>query len=444
MGNYLNNSLKEIMNINIGNKFFLLGVFFLPSALPVGALFLLISLLISFKCNESLIFKDKWNFPLFISIGLIIFSTLNISLINKPTILLEYKIFNIWISLFNWIPIFFFYWGSQNYLKNNHQRLIFGKYLLIGSVPVIFSMILQKFFNIYGPFKTLFGWVVWFQKPLADNYGVAGLFSNPNYACVWLILILPFSILFIRNSQKFSIKNFILLIFFVLIFYMILLTGSRNGIVGIIITGIFLLSYKKILTITVPLIALISFDKIFGTFINKGENLHTLLPFSSLVEKLTSIEFSNDPRVLIWKEVLERIQERPFLGWGPSTFSFLNSKHNEIFMDNKLTIIAGHSHNMPLEIAHNFGIPLSIILITTILLILIKTGIYIFVIHPENNELLVKKVWFSSCAIIFINHLTDITYYDGKISILISLLFAGLKCINNETASQKLSNNQNI
>ena len=117
--------------------------------------------------------KDKWNIPLFVSIGLIIFSSLNISLINRPLILEEYPIFNIWINLFNWIPIFIFYWGFQSYLKTNHQRLIFGKFLLIGSVPVIISMILQKFFNIYGPFKTLFGLIVWFQKPLTPIYGVA-------------------------------------------------------------------------------------------------------------------------------------------------------------------------------------------------------------------------------------------------------------------------------
>ena len=256
------------MSNNLGNKLFLVGVFFLPSALPIGALLLLISLLISFKNNESFSLKDKWNFPLFISIGLILFSAINISSINKPSILLDYPIFNIWINLFNWIPIFFSYWGFQNYLKNNHQRQIFGKYLLSGSVPVLVSMILQKFFNIYGPFKTLFGSIVWYQKPLAANYGVAGLFSNPNYACVWLILILPFSILFLKNTKIYSIKNLFLLIFSSLIIYMILLTSSRNGILGILIAVILLFGYKKMMLVSIPIISFISFDKFFGSLIN--------------------------------------------------------------------------------------------------------------------------------------------------------------------------------
>ncbi len=443
MGTYLNNSLKESMSNNLGNKLFLVGVFFLPSALPIAALFLLISLLISFKSNESFSLRDKWNFPLFISIGLILFSTINISLINKPSILLDYPVFNIWINLFNWIPIFFFYWGFQNYLKTNHQRQIFGRYLLSGSIPVLVSMILQKFFNIYGPFKTLFGSIVWFQKPLAANYGVAGLFSNPNYASVWLILILPFSILFLKNTKNYSVKNLFLLLLLSLIIYMILLTSSRNGILGILLTGILLFGYKKIMIISIPVISLISFDKFFGSLINKGKDFYNLLPFSSLIEKLTSIEFSNSTRLLIWKSVLERIKERPFLGWGPSTFPFLHEKNNEIILDNKLKIVAVHSHNMPLEIAHNFGIPLSIILITTILLLLTKTSIYIFLKLPKNNEISVEKVWFASSAIIFVNHLTDITYYDGKISILISILFAGLKCIHDENALKEVGKNYN-
>ena len=45
MISYLNKALKEFIDIEQANKFFLIGVFFLPSALPISALFLLISLL---------------------------------------------------------------------------------------------------------------------------------------------------------------------------------------------------------------------------------------------------------------------------------------------------------------------------------------------------------------------------------------------------------------
>ena len=45
--------------INLGNKLFLAGVFFLPSALPISAFFLLISLIISFSKKKILYFKRQ-------------------------------------------------------------------------------------------------------------------------------------------------------------------------------------------------------------------------------------------------------------------------------------------------------------------------------------------------------------------------------------------------
>ena len=73
-------------------------------------------------------------------------------------------------------------------------------------------MILQKFFNIYGPFETLFGSIVWFQKPLfTNNLGVSGLFSNANYTGSWLILILPFSFLLVNYSKKKNLEYLVLL-----------------------------------------------------------------------------------------------------------------------------------------------------------------------------------------------------------------------------------------
>ena len=81
-------NFHKIEDINLGNKLFLIGIFFLPSALPISGLFLLFSLIISFN-KKSISIKDKWNYPLFFSIGIILFGTLNISFLNKPSVLSE-------------------------------------------------------------------------------------------------------------------------------------------------------------------------------------------------------------------------------------------------------------------------------------------------------------------------------------------------------------------
>ena len=121
MLSFLKKQEKIKNKFSIGERFFLLGIFFLPFALPIGAIFLLtsllISLLISFDENHHKLFKDRWNYPLFISIGIILMSTINASIINIPFELLNFNRSNIWFNLFNWIPIIFGFFGFQNYLK---------------------------------------------------------------------------------------------------------------------------------------------------------------------------------------------------------------------------------------------------------------------------------------------------------------------------------------
>ena len=75
------------------------------------------------------------------------------------------------MGIFNWIPLFISFWGFQAYLQNKSQRELFAKYLIAGSIPVLISCILQYWFNIYGPFETLNGLIVWFQKPINGNMG---------------------------------------------------------------------------------------------------------------------------------------------------------------------------------------------------------------------------------------------------------------------------------
>ena len=154
-----------------------------------------------------------------------------------------------------------------------------------------------------------------------------------------------------------------------------------------------------------------------------------ILP-QTLIGKLSELGdisfFLASPRLEIWQSALVRIQERPIWGWGPSTFSFLNNNNNSSFNVPFLPVKAEHAHNLTLELAHNFGIPLSLILMTTILFFLITSWKFIFFTIPLDNESLFKKAFFTSCLVAFISHFNDVTLYDGKISIIISILLAGL------------------
>ena len=135
-------------SIELGQKLFLIGVFFLPSALPIGGFLLLISLTIAFAFKKEEILKNKWNYPIFLSIFIIFFNSFFAYLRINYEPLFEINRTIIWLNLFNWIPILIFYLGFQIYLINIKQRRLFGIFLISGTFPVILSCIIQKFFNI--------------------------------------------------------------------------------------------------------------------------------------------------------------------------------------------------------------------------------------------------------------------------------------------------------
>ena len=128
--------------------------------------------------------------------------------------MLGFDISNIWLNLFNWIPIFFAYIGFQIYLATEKQRLLFQKFLIAGTIPVIASCFMQKFLGIYGPFETLFGTIVWFNYNFSQEQinHVSGLFNNPNYLGMWLTICLPFSLSSLKSEKYFSYRKVLLYI----------------------------------------------------------------------------------------------------------------------------------------------------------------------------------------------------------------------------------------
>ena len=88
-----------------------------------------------------------------------------------------------------------------------------------------------------------------------------------------------------------------------------------------------------------------------------------------------------------------------------------------------------HTHNLFFEMSFNFGLPVSFI-ITTISIIIFVRAIPISFSRQQSNEYFnLNKAWLCATLVVFVMHFNDVTFYDGKISLLISILFSGLKCI---------------
>ena len=426
--NYLNRVHKINSQFTLGEKSFYLGTFFLSSALPISLFFFLISIICSIYFEK--IYKlNKYNFLLLICSGLMIISSIksinNFDYLNSINFQDKSKII---IDLLNWIPLFLFFLSSQRYLKTSKNRRLFGQILISGSIPVIISCILQYWFKIYGPFETLNGLIIWFQKKRVYS-GVTGLFNNQNYTGIWLTTFLPFLITefvnFKKDIKKKPILTLFLLLFLFLTIFFIFLTSSRNAYLGLFV--IFFMFYGLRNYFLIPLITLIpilSF-KLLNNSILKSDRTTNNLFIDKIIDTINFAPYSFS-RIEGYTVAIKGIFKKPFLGFGANTFPYFYENYGGKWG-------VSHTHSMPVEIAFNYGLPTSIFLSIFVLILLINAFKKIYKLFL-NNIFTVDKAWIIASVIVVINHIFDVTYYEGKISLLIWILLAGLKCIIDENS----------
>jgi len=419
-----NNQSENLFKI--GNNLFRLGILLLPSATFFSMIFLLIAFIIA-NIKRRNLFKDKWNFPLLICSFLMIIVCFisNSSKTNIYNLNLENNLN--WLGTLNWIPMFWIFWSSQSYLKNIKERISCSYFLVLGLIPVLISGFGQYYFEWYGPIKLLNGTIIWYQRS-SDNIvqALTGPFNNANYAGTWLAVIFPLCFFFIRKSTKFNLSKIFFSFLTIASLLATFLTLSRNAILNISIASVLLLgiSFKLIFLFFLICFILLSSFYIFQIpldylgFLNENKIFSSFIPSTN---KLSDI--FNFTRIKIWKTAIMNIIKRPFIGWGASSFSAI------YFITNGKPTFQ-HTHNIVFELAHNYGIIVSLILFSTILFLLYKTKPD-FTKKNLSEDLINKCWWISSFIIIFMN-LSDITYYDGRISILFWILLAGLRCLLRE------------
>ena len=429
--------LDKFNQDKIGNIFFYSGVFFLASAVGVSMLLLVISQFISFL-KPSQFLKDKWNYPLVLSGILMVTSTFIHFLRYEKYIDLDLDPKLSLLGLVNWIPFFLFFWGFQKYLNSPEKRILTSKLLICGSIPVIFSGVLQLL-NINGPFELFNGFVIWFQKPLSDIGSLAGLFNNQNYAGLWMVLVWPFCLAELCRPRKSLNNKLILLIICFLFVAFITLTDSRNAFLGLIIASPIVLGfssliwYLPIIVIGFSLLAL----SVLPIFPNEIQVfMKTIIP-SRIYTLFPEIGFSNlgsYPRINKWIAVLNYIFQKPIFGWGAASFPILYlASSGEWF---------GHAHNLPFELALSYGFLPSILIFSFYLLILYFSYKKISQLSEKrikNLEIFLnQKAWFASSLIFLLSHLVDIQYFDVRISTICWILLAGLRSSIKEDIQEKV------
>ena len=420
---------KYLINTNLSVKFFHLGIFLLPSAPSISIFFLLITSIYSFKKNFSKVIKDKWNFTFILSALLMplicFFQKKDITpLIDNWDKSLT------WIGLSNWLPLIYIFLSFQFFVSTAEDRKIVSKILVAGSMPILISGFSQYFFKIYGPFDIFNGLIIWFQKPLQIDTGMTAVFSNQNYAGAWFCMIWPLSLAILMNSLNKKVNKFICLSILISLTTSIFLTTSRSALGGLfllvpLMTGISFLTYlTPIIFLTILFIFLANANLVNSDLQN---SLEDIIPNGYWQQFNFENFLSKESRINIWKNALIFISQKPLIGWGAATFPVLYLLETKAYVS--------HAHNLILELANNYGIPITIMIFGAIILICFYSFFEIYINESFTKTQFYEKAWFSSFFVLLISQLWDVQYYDVRISIVFWILLAGLK----EVITPKLS-----
>ena len=152
----------------------------------------------------------------------------------------------------------------------------------------------------------------------------------------------------------------------------------------------------------------------------------SLVP-SRIYTKFPEIGFNNFieyPRINKWVSAFGYILKKPFFGWGAAAFPI-------IYRLEKGGAWFGHAHNLPLDLAVSYGIFPSLLIFSTYVLLLLITFKKYFLGTPKNgvngDSIFFQRAWFTSSLVFLISHVSDVLYFDGRISIICWILLAGLR-----------------
>ena len=215
----------------------------------------------------------------------------------------------------------------------------------------------------------------------------------------------------------------------VIIVVSIILTTSRAAYGGLVISIPFLIglrSFVWLIPILILLILLIlaTINPIFGE--STQVFLKTYIP-QNIWEEFSQIEFANQPlsRLDIWIHAIETIKNNLFFGTGSRSFPYL-------LKDSGSYGFYWHTHNLPIEIALSYGLPVALIIISLVTKLTFLTFKNIYLSKKYSVRILSERAWITSLIIIIISQLVDIQYFDGRISITSWIFLAGMRCMLRE------------
>jgi len=117
-----------------------------------------------------------------------------------------------------------------------------------------------------------------------------------------------------------------------------------------------------------------------------------------------------------WAVAMGLIGERPWLGWGAAAFSLIYPLRTGHWH--------GHTHNLPIDLAISFGLPVAVMVIGLVAWLLLRAGRLGMLQAP-----VFERAWWAAALVLVALHATDMPLYDSRINIAGWILLAGLRCV---------------
>ncbi|HEY9810935.1 MAG TPA: O-antigen ligase family protein [Halomicronema sp.] len=417
-----------------------IGLFFLPLSPLLGAVFVILALLISWRGN----FKDIRRLP-----------------VNRGLAILAGWLFficffsdnpgNSFLGLFNFLPYFAIFSGFSLLLKTTEQLRRIAWILVIGSVPVILIGLGQLFLGWKGPIIFLGAVINWILAPGGNPLGrMSSVFEYANVLANYLVITFIFSVgLWLENSQAitwlfkpifpFQVKpgyreygKFTFLTLAVLLNGIgLVLTNSRNAWGLAVIACLVFAFYAGWRLLVAGFVggAGVVFLSAFGPDPVR-QQLRLIVPkyvWARLTDELF-VRPTPTLRITQWNFAWNGTLSRPFTGWGFINFPAHYYQEFALMYKGQSLEWPQHPHNLFLMLSYETGLPATLFFCGLIGWIL-GQGLLLFRAEKYFDTAADRLIFFT-CLIAFFAttafHLFDVTLFDLRVNLLGWLLLAGI------------------
>ena len=317
------------------------------------------------------------------------------------------------------ISYIFIYFLIKYELNNKKQINIFLKcYIFITFILSSFGIV--QYFTGFGLDKA-------FKQAieLGGSIRIASTLFNPNAYGAYLVLII-FPIIMLSIYEKEKNKKIVYILLSILLISNLLLTYSRNAVLGFAI-GLLVLT----------LIYSIKLIFAFGGF---GILICFIPSVFQRFKGMASLS-QDDPRVKLWKTALKMIKDHPILGVGNGNFVTRYNQYIYKYKDLQYYYYRSYpSHNSYLKVESELGI----IGIVSFLGILATALFRIKKLYSTTKDLFHKPFYIgamaSMTAFLFMN-LSDNLFFVPKVTTYFWILLATCEALLNNLRKESLSKN---